>query len=86
MLAELEPELGHRWAMWMLILSLIAVGVLVLLVIATLLRRRIARRQAEERPARSDLTLDAWAEAGRRVSEGPLDDEDLSDEQQRPLT
>ncbi len=75
-LAELEPELGHRWATWMLILCIVGAALIVLIFTITLVRRRLARRAQDDSPPKSDLTLDAWSEAGRRVSEGTIEDDD----------
>src|SRR5690606_7246597 len=70
-----NPEAAQRWALLLMLLALLAVGLLVALAAAWVLRRGRRLRDAA-RDQKPTQVVDAWAEAGRRARGDLLAGED----------
>lgn len=70
-----DPDVARRWALLLMLLALLAVGLLVVLAAAWVLRRgrRLRESARDQKPTQ---VTDAWAEAGRRARGDLLAGED----------
>lgn len=74
MIAAADPSVGgapptevaQRWALLLMLLALLAVGLLVGLAAAWVLRRGRRLRESARNQKRTEM-VDAWAESGRRA-------------------
>ena len=73
--AASAPQINQaRRGVWLLILVTLSFAVFLIVVVASVLVRRIRRRQAEQPPRPSGTLVDPWSEAARRVQ--PFDSRD----------
>lgn len=80
--AESEPgkpsAVRKAWWLWV---GLFLLGVVLVLIVAAIGKRRRRAIEASIRPDRPRAIKDAWAEAGKRAE--PLPEEDIDDEDER---